>query len=259
MVTPNVMFRDEIGAAPARIRHGRRGTMRSSRLPRKGLQGSRGDDSCSCRGRGSAGPAACGHRRRGGTYQLRTDTSTNVDGWPATRRRRLVRCSPCGPALRQRRTPAPTPCALRRGNVSAGDEAFGLGGASDGHHRLRLGQGLDATTADTCVFFKAGGELRLRLQPRLHLADDDGTVTWSIPGGNQAGRPGPDQPGRRRLQQQVVERHRRHGPDPYNRAPDPGRASCELPPRLLPTVRCHARCYWHGVPVGWFVQGGSHE
>ena len=126
-----------------------------------------------------------------GTYQLSTDTSTNVDGWLANKEAGYWLCSfavrpgPCADAD----VPAPTPLRIfAQGNVSAGDEAFWYWVApatvtiDSGSVRVKY-----ATTADTRVFMKA----RLRnfafaSQPRLHLADDDGTATWSIPGGNEA-------------------------------------------------------------------------
>src|SRR5215470_12710943 len=126
-----------------------------------------------------------------GTYQFENDTSQSVEGWQYTTEKGYWMCSfvlrpgPCADA------DVGQPTALRifaEGNVKADDEAFwfwvGPPTVSIASGSVKVSY---ATTADTRVFMKA----RLRnfafaSQPRLHTASDDGTTTWSIPGGNAA-------------------------------------------------------------------------
>ena len=126
-----------------------------------------------------------------GTYSISNSTSDSTDGWKLKTSYNFFGCSftsqpgPCGDGD----VPAPTPLRLfAYHSAHADDEAFWYReGAAHGQHRVRVGQGAYAATADVRVFMKA--HLRgydFGSQPQLHtVANDSGTATWSIPAGNK--------------------------------------------------------------------------
>jgi hypothetical protein len=126
-----------------------------------------------------------------GTYQMSVDTRTNIDGWKSTTPTNYWACSfasrpgPCTDAD----VVMPTPLRLfTKGGVKADDEAFWYWVAPP---TVTIASGSVTVTYATTNDFRAFMKARLRnfafaSQPRLHVANDSGTATWNIPGGNEA-------------------------------------------------------------------------
>ena len=145
-----------------------------------------------CGALGLAAPLAAAPAAVAGTYVMSVDTSSNIDGWkssvPATGYWACSFVSRPGPCADADVT-MPTPLRLfAKGPVKTDDEAFWFWVAPSTVSIASGSVTVDyATGSDYRVFMKA----RLRnfafaSQPRLHLASDSGTASWSIPSGSEA-------------------------------------------------------------------------
>ena len=145
-----------------------------------------------CGALGLGGPLCLAPNALAGTYVMSVDTTSNIDGWKSSTPSGYWGCSfashPgfCADAD----VPAPTPLRLfAKGSVNADDEAYWYWLAPPTVSIASGSVTVDyTTTIDSYrVFMKA----RLRSfsfasQPRLRLATDSGTATWSIPSGSES-------------------------------------------------------------------------
>ncbi|HYW29648.1 MAG TPA: hypothetical protein VE824_07560 [Gaiellales bacterium] len=141
---------------------------------------------------GLAVPLAPAPSAMAGTYVMSVDTSSNIDGWKATTPATgywacsfAIRPGPCADAD----VAMPTPLRLfAKGPVKTDEEAFWFWVAPA---TVSIASGSVTVNYATGSDYRAFMKARLRTfafasQPRLHVASDSGTASWSIPGGSEA-------------------------------------------------------------------------
>jgi hypothetical protein len=141
---------------------------------------------------GMAVPLAMAPSAMAGTYVMSVDTTSNIDGWKATTPATgywacsfINRPGPCADAD----VAMPTPLRLfAKGPVKTDEEAFWYWVAPS---TVSIASGSVTVNYATGSDYRAYMKARLRQfafasQPRLHVASDSGTASWSIPAGSEA-------------------------------------------------------------------------